>query len=136
MASNLKMAVVTRNKMLDGITTAAGNGGDLNIYSGSQPTDGDTALGAQVLLAQLTLNATFAAGASSGALTLNAITSDSSADATGTAAFFRMLKSDHSTKVMDGTVGTSGADLNLNTVSIVAAATVAVTSAVFTAGNA
>lgn len=136
MSSNIKMAVVTRNKQLDGITTAAGASGLLRIYSGSQPTDGDTAIGAQVLLAELTMNATFAPSASSGVLTLNAITSDSSANATGTAAWFRMVKSDGTTNVLDGTVGTSGADCNLNTTSIVSGAAVAVTSATFTGGNA
>jgi hypothetical protein len=40
------------------------------------------------------------------------------------------------TAVAQGTVGTSGADINFNTVSFVAAATVAVSSLVFTAGNA
>jgi hypothetical protein len=68
-------------------------------------------------------------------LTLNAITQDSSADATGTATWFRWLKSDGTTIVMDGNVGTSGSDLNLNTTSIVAAAVVSVTSFVITEGN-
>ena len=70
MASNLKMATTTRNKMLDGITTAAGASALLNIYSGTQPADGDTALSGNTLLAQLTCNATFAPSASSGTLTL------------------------------------------------------------------
>ena len=38
----------------------------------------------------------------------NAITQDSSADATGTASFFRLYKSDGTTCVLQGTVGTSG----------------------------
>jgi hypothetical protein len=136
MASNIKMAVALRNAILDAITTFAGGSALIKIYSGSQPTDGDTAIGAQVLLATLTCNATFAPGASSGTLTLNSISSDTSADATNTAAWFRMLKSDATTKVMDGTVGTSGCDINLNTTSIVSGATVALTSAVFTGPNA
>jgi hypothetical protein len=37
---------------------------------------------------------------------------------------------------IDGNVGTSGSDLNLNTTSIVTAATVAVSSFTITAGNA
>ena len=61
------------------------------------------------LLADLTCNATFAAAASNGVLTLNAITSDSSADATGTATHFRIYKSDGTTAVLQGDVGTSGA---------------------------
>lgn len=136
MASNIKLAVLTRNAKLDAVTTYAAGSCLLRIYDGAQPTDGDTAVGAQVLLAELTMNATFAGAASSGTLTLNAITTDSSANATGTAAWFRIVKSGGTTKVMDGTVGTSGSDINLNTTSIVSGAAVAITSAVFTEGNA
>jgi hypothetical protein len=136
MASNLKFATTTRNKRLDGITTAAGNSGFIKIYSGTQPADANTALSGNTLLSTLTCNSTFAPSASSAVLTLNAITSDTNAAATGTASFFRMLKSDATTVVMDGSVGTSGCDMNLNTTSIVASATVACTSFTVTDGNA
>jgi hypothetical protein len=112
------------------------NSGTLKIYDGSQPTDANTALGAQVLLATLTLSSTaFGASSASGSAgskivtaTANTITDDSSADATGTAAWFRVLKSNGTSKVMDGSVGTSGADLNLATTAIVAGADIAITS--------
>lgn len=126
------MVTGLRNAMLDAITTFAGNSGKIRIYSGTQPATGGTAT---TLLAELTANATFAPAASGGVLTLNAITADSSADATGTASWFRLLKSDGTTIVFDGTVGTSGADLNLNTTSIVTAANVAISSFTITAGN-
>lgn len=122
-----------RNARLDAITTFAGNSGKLRIYSGTQPATGGTAT---TLLAELTLNATFAPAASGAVLTLNAITQDSAADATGTASWFRIVKSDGTTIVMDGTVGTSGADLNLNTTSIVVGGPVAVTSFTITEANA
>jgi hypothetical protein len=129
----LGINVTTRNAMLDAITTRAGASALLRIYDGTQPATGGTAT---TLLAELTCNATFAPAASSGVLTLNAITSDTSANATGTATWFRIVQSGGSTHVLDGTVGTSGADLNLNTVSIVSGATVAVSSFTITAGNA
>jgi hypothetical protein len=69
-------------------------------------------------------------------LTLNSITSDTSADATGTASHFRLWNSAGNVAMVDGDVGTSGSDLNLNTVSLVSGATVAVTSFTVTAGNA
>jgi hypothetical protein len=121
-----------RNAQMDAITTFAGNSGKLRIYSGTRPATGGTAT---TLLAELTCNATFAPSASGGVLTLNAITADSSADATGTATWFRLLKSDGTTIVMDGDVGTSGSDLNLNSTSITAGGTVSVTSFVITCGN-
>ena len=129
----LAYAVSVRNSMLDAITTGAGASALLRIYDGSRPATGGAAT---TLLAELTCNATFAAGASGGLLTLNAITQDSSANATGTATWFRIVKSDGTTHVMDGNVGTSGSDLNLTTVSIVATQPVSGTSFVITEGNA
>lgn len=131
----LSYTAALRSAQQDAITTAVGASGLLKIYSGAVPADVGTALGAQVLLGTLACSATFAAGAASGVLTANAITSDSSADATGTASFFRLTTSG-GTAVVQGTVGTSGADLNLNTTSIVAGGPIAVTSLVWTAGNA
>ena len=129
----LGFGVLVRNAMLDAITTYTGASALLRIYDGSQPATGGTAT---TLLAELTCNATFAPAASGGVLTLNAITDDSSANATGTATWFRIVKSDGTTHVVDGTVNTAAADLNLNTTSIVTAGPVAVSSFTITAGNA
>lgn len=128
----LGLSTAARNAMLDAITTAVGASGLLRIYDGSRPATGGSAT---TLLAQLTCNSTFAPAASSGVLTLNAITADSSADATGTATWFRITTSG-GTAVIDGNVGTSGSDLNFNTTSIVAGANVSVSSFTITAGNA
>jgi hypothetical protein len=86
----------------------------------------------QTLLAELRWNATAFGAASSGVATANAITADTSADNTGTATWFRALKSDGTTVVFDGSVGTSGADLNLNSTAISAGATVSVTAFTYT----
>jgi len=127
----LAYATTLRNSMLDAITTAAGGSALLNIYDGSRPATGGAAT---TLLAQLTCNATFAPSASGGVLTLNAITQDSSANATGTATWFRITTSG-ATFVLDGNVGTSGSDLNLSSTSIVSTQPVSVTSFVITEGN-
>lgn len=121
-----------RDAMLDAITTHAGNAALLRIYDGSRPATGGTAT---TLLAELTCGTPFAAAAVNGVLTLGAITQDSSANATGTATWFRIVKSDGTTHVMDGNVGTSGSDLNLTTTSIVATQPVSVSSFVITEGN-
>lgn len=127
------MVVSLRNARLDAITTFAGNTGILRIYDGARPATGGTAT---TILAELTCNATFAGAAASGVLTLNAITQDTSANATGTATWARLFKADGTTIVMDLSVGTSGADINLNTVAIVTGAIVSVTSATITEANA
>lgn len=127
------MSSTLRNARLDQITTAAGASAKLRIYNGSRPATGGTAT---TLLAELTCNATFAPAASGGTLTMNAISDDVSADATGTASWARIVKSDGTTFVLDCSVGTSGSDINLATTSLVAGAVVSVTSGVFTEGNA
>jgi hypothetical protein len=120
-----------RNAQLDAITTQVGASGLLRIYSGSRPATGGTET---TVLAELTCNATFAPAASGGVLTLNAITADSSANATGTATWFRILTSGAVAKI-DGDVGTSGSDLNLNSTSVTSGGTVSITSFTITAGN-
>lgn len=125
--------VTLRNAQLDAIPTFVGNAGKLRIFSGTRPATGGTAT---TLLAELTLGSPLAPGASSAVLTANAITGDTSADATGTASWFRILKSDGTTACIDGSVGTSGADLNLTSTSIVATEPVNVTSLTITRGNA
>ncbi len=126
MALNTRLAVAARNAQLDALATLL-NTGYLRIYDGSQPTDPDTAAGA-TLLAELRLNATAFGAASAGVITAGAITDDSSANATGTAAWFRLLKSDGTSALVDGSVGTSGANLNLNSVALQIGAQVSVTA--------
>lgn len=124
-----------RNSQLNAVRDRidAGSGpGKLRIYSGTRPSTGGTAT---TLLAELTFSDPCAPNASNGVLTFNTITADSSAAASGTATWFRIVDSDGNF-VMDGDVGTSGADLNLNSTSITAGGTVSVTSFTITAGNA
>jgi hypothetical protein len=108
------------------------NTGYLRIYDGTQATNADTAVGAQVLLAELRFGATAFGAASNGVATANAITADSSANATGTATWFRALKSDGTTAVFDGSVGTATSDLVLNSTSIASGANVSVSSFTYT----
>lgn len=131
MASNIKIAVAARNAMGDALITALGSSPVIQVYTGTQPAGPGTAITSQVLLGTLACSATPAPATSSGVITFNAITQDSSADASGTAAWYRLCKSDL-TAIVDGTVGTSGADLNLNTVTIVAAGPIACTSFTYT----
>lgn len=134
MSSNLKYAVTLKNAKLDAITTAIGTSGLLRMYTGTQPTNPDTALAGNTMCASLALSATFAPASSGGVLTANAITTETSADATGTVTFGSLLTSGAVRKV-DFTIGTSAADLILNTTSIVSGAQVSVSSLTITAAN-
>lgn len=131
----MKISNAAAKAMADALTAlldAGAGAGKLRIYDGTQPADPDTAIGAQNLLAELTLNATaFAAAVDAnpgGQSVANAITGDTAADATGTATWFRALDSDDNA-IIDGDVSATGggADLELNSVSIVQNAAVDVT---------
>jgi hypothetical protein len=93
-----------------------------------QPATVDTAIGSQVLLAELRFAATAEASIVNGVITFDTITSDPSANATGTATWFRAFSSDGTTAVWDGSVGTSGATFNMNSTAISIGAEIAATS--------
>lgn len=133
MALDPKRSAAAANAALDAWKSYM-NTGYLRIYSGTKPANVAAAI-TGTLLAELRFNATAFGASSSGVATANAITADSSADNTGTATHFRAFQSDGTTAVMDGTVGTSGCDCNLNTTSIVAGAAVSVTSMTVTEGG-
>lgn len=125
-------SIELRNAKLAANTTVIGNAGKLEIYSGTMPATG----GAEgTLLASFTLGSPFAPAPVNGVQspTLPAATTGV---ANGTAGWARVTKSDGSTAVMDLTVGTSGAQINLNTLTISTGVAVSVTSWTITAGDA
>jgi hypothetical protein len=124
------MASITtanRNRAADAVCVRA-NGGTLRIYSGGMPADANAPLSGNSLLASLGFPATAFSAAVNGVAVANAISPDTSADATGTASFFRVLESDGSTVVFQGTVGMAAAELNLTSTAIVAGGPVSVSS--------
>ena len=123
-----------RNARQAAITTFAGNGALLRFYDGTRPATGGTPT---TLLAELTCGTPFAAAAASGSITLGGLPiQDASANATGTATWARLVKADGTTHVSDFSVGTSGAEINLVTTSIVAGQPVQITSFTMADGNA
>lgn len=131
----VRIADSVRNSRIDAIRAAidAGAGaGLLRIYAGAKPgTKGGAPAG--LLLAELTC-ADPCGSSSSGVLTFTTPFSDTSANNTGTAAFFYLTDSTGA-YVCEGDCGTAGSDLNLTTLSIVATQPVQVTSLTITDGN-
>jgi hypothetical protein len=130
MSNAFTVSTANKNSMLNAFVSGLGTSPILRIYdnTGGVPANADTALGSQVLLGELTFSATPFPAAASGTITANPITQDSSANATGTAAFYRILNSAGTVTYAQGTVGTSGCDLNLNTTSIIASGPIVVSS--------
>lgn len=139
MSANPMVSMASARVALDallGKLNTGGTAGHIKIFTGSMPATVETA-DSGTLLSTLTLSTTaFPASTDGGTnglatATANAITSDTNAAATGTAGYFRAYDS-AGTCVIQGTVGTASADMILNTTSISAGATVAITSWVVT----
>jgi hypothetical protein len=128
----LEYSNATRHAQNEGLITYAGTNSLFNIYSGTQPANANTAITTQVLLVSMPIAGVFGTD-TNGTLTLGAVT-PANASASGTASFFRILKSDSSV-IMDGSVGLTAADLILNTVDIVASQSVDITSGTIIRGN-
>lgn len=122
----LRLSPAARNAAGDAITALlnAGGAGTIDIRTGAQPTD-PAAAATGTVLATFTLPATAFAAFVSGTGSLNTVAAVP-ASATGTAGWFRM-KNNAGTGVIDGTVGTTGAELNLSTTSITAGGSVSIT---------
>jgi hypothetical protein len=139
MAANPMVSMLSARAALDALLAklnVGGTAGHIKIFTGAMPATCETA-DSGTNLATLTLSTTaFPASTDPGSTglataTANAITSDTNAANTGTAGYFRAYDS-AGVCIVQGTVGTSAADMILNTTSIVAAATVAITSWVVT----
>ena len=133
MASNLKYSNGTRNAQQQGLITYAGSNAIIRIYSGTQPSNANTAISTQILLAALTVTGSFGTD-SNGTLTISSVAS-TTAVASGTASFFRIVKSDGTTVVMDGSIGTSDADMVVNTTTITSGENVQISSGTIIRNN-
>jgi hypothetical protein len=123
MASNQKFSNAAVNARCTALVGQLDDG-YLRIYAGTQPTDADTATSGQLLLAELRYDTPAFGAPVAGVAVSNPLLPDASANATGTATWFRALQSDGTTVVMDGSVGTSDADLLLDNVDIVEGAVI------------
>ena len=107
------------------VVTALVDGGYLRIYSGAQPASAnDPATG--TLLVELDFS-TPAFGAAVGGVAVANVIGAAVALATGTAGWYRVVKADGTTVVWDGSVGTSNANLVLNSVAFQSGIAVSIT---------
>lgn len=135
--AELSLASAVAQGMLNGtgLAEAFGASPKLRIYSGTKPATADTALSGNTQLAELVCASTpfsgFADTGTAARATMGAIANDTSADATGTATFWRIYDSAGTTVKVQGDAGTSGAALILATVAFSAGSTIAISSAYF-----
>lgn len=133
----LQFSAAVRNAMLDAVETSVGTSAVLKIRTGSAPANVATADSGTVL-ATLTLPSDWMAAASGGSKAKSGTWEDTSADATGTAAHFRLYASDGTTAHAQGTVTATGGggDMTVDNTSFSSGQAFTVTSFTLTAGNA
>jgi hypothetical protein len=133
----LQYSVAVRNAKLDAVETAIGTSAVLKIRTGAAPADCGTA-DAGTVLATCSLPSDWMAAASTGTKAKSGTWEDTSADAAGTAAHFRIYASDGTTCHAQGTVTATGGGGDMTVDNVVFAATqqFTVTAFTLTAGNA
>lgn len=135
MAQVVRFSRAVSTTVVNDIKTAldAGVGAaTLKLYTGTMPATPETGISGQVLLGTCTLSDPVGTE-SGGTLTLGTVTSDSSADATGTATWARFATS-AGTAIFDANVGTvgSGSFIEMVTTSLAAGAPIAITAGTIT----
>lgn len=133
----IKFSVSVRNASLDSFETTVGTAPILRIRSGSAPAN-CAAADTGTVLATMTLPSDWMAAASSGSKAKSGTWSDTSADADGTAAHFRIYDSGDTTCHMQGTVTATGGggDMTVDNTSFATGQSVTITGFTLTAGNA
>lgn len=133
----LQFATSVRNAMLDAIETDTSTSAVMKIRTGAAPANCGTADSGTVL-ATLNLPSDWLAAAASGSKAKAGTWEDTSADATGTAAHFRVYKNDGTTCQIQGTVTATGGggDLTLDNTSIATGQAITITGFTLTAPGA
>ncbi len=133
----LQFSTTVRNNLLDGIETSMGTSAVVKIFDGTKPADCGTA-NAGTVIATLSLSSDYMAAASGGTKAKSGTWQDASADATGTAQYFRIYASDGTTCHMQGsvTLTAGGGDMTVDNTSFVAAQSFTITAFTLTAPGA
>jgi|SRR6188768_2373593 len=116
--------VAVKQARLDAISTVWGLTPKLRLYSGTMPTDVNTSLSGNTVLAECTPAPAAAAAGPPTTKDMLGGTKTVSASAAGTATFYRVYDSGGTVPKEQGTVGTSGQDLIIDNTVIAAAQTV------------
>lgn len=133
----VQLSVPVRNARLDAIESTIGTSAIMTILSGTAPANCATADSGTVL-ATLSLPSDWMANAASGAKAKSGTWQDTSADATGTAGYFRIKDSTGATCGIQGTVTATGGggDMTVDNVSFASGQSFTVTAFTLTDANA
>jgi hypothetical protein len=133
----IQLSVAVRNARLEAIETTTGTGAIMRIRTGAQPATCATADSGTVL-ATLTLPSDWMSNASGGTKSLLGTWQDTAADATGTAAHYRIYDSAGTTCHLQGSVTATGGggDITVDNVSFATGQQFTITAFSLTDANA
>jgi hypothetical protein len=131
----VQLSATMRNNRLDQVESTIGTSAILKIRTGAAPADCGTA-DAGTVLATLNLPSDWMAAASGGTKAKLGTWQDTSADASGTAAHFRIYDSGGTVCGFQGTVGLGSGDLSLDNTNIATGQQVTINTFTLTDGNA
>ena len=133
----IQLSTSVRNARLDQIETTIGTSAVLKIRTGAQPAN-CAAADTGTVLATLSLPADYMNAASGGSKTKLGTWEDPTADATGTAAHFRVYDTPATTAHIQGSITATGGggDMELDNTSINAGQDIIITTFTLTDGNA
>lgn len=131
----IQLSETVRNARLDAIETAVGQSAVLRIFSGSPPAN-CAAANSGTVIASLTLPSDWMAAAASGSKALSGTWQDLSCDNSGTVGHFRLYDSTGTTCHLQGTAGTAGTDMIVDTASPNAGQSLTISTFTLTDANA
>ncbi len=132
----LRFSTTLRNAVADACESTVGTSPILRILTGSEPAS-CAAAQTGTLLAEMTLPSDWLTAGSSGAKSVSGTWSDTAANGTGTASYFRIYDSSATTCHWQGTVTATGGggQLELDSTSITTGQLVTITGGSLTTGN-
>jgi hypothetical protein len=131
----IQFSTAVRNARLDQVETTIGTSAVIRIFTGSPPAN-CAAADSGTILATVNCPSDWMAAASGGSKAKSGTWEDLSADNTGTAGYFRVYDSGVTTCHMQGTVGTSGTDMTVNSTSFTSGQPFTINTFTLTDGNA
>ena len=133
----IQLSTAVRNARLDAVETTVGTSAIIRIRTGAAPANCGTADSGTVV-ATLNLPSDWKAAASGGTKSLAGSWQDLSADATGTAAHFRLYDSGGTVCHLQGTVTATGGggDMEVSSTSFTAGQSFTISTFTLTDGNA
>lgn len=133
----IQLSTAVRNARLDVIESTIGASGKLKILTGSMPAN-CAASDTGTVVATIDLPADWMANASGGSKAMSGTWQDASADAAGTAGYFRIYATDGTTCGLQGTVSATGGggDMTVDNVVFASGQSFQITSFVLSDANA